>query len=394
MYTGPTSKRGLALLFAGALAPIVATSAAGQTTEPSMEKPVIRPAVDGIFEAFETHPLVGLGDVHGLSQGFRFYEDVILDARFAQDVGNVVVEFGGAARQDVIDRYVNGEDVPYEELRAVWSDTVGWVPFVRSAYFAHFFYQVRQVNLALPADERIRVWLGEPPIDWAAIETNEEWRPILRMRDLHAARVIEENILAQGEKALVIYGAGHFEPLDAQERALILEWAETDPELALATRSLQIQIEARHPGAFFVAQIHIGFEDEACTAAVEQGLAEWPALAAPVLGTALERDLRACLTPRPAPTPPDRSEFPPAMPPAMIDYIIAHPDDVRLFEGDAILFLAPASDLTQSPTLPDIYLDEEYRREISRRQEIMVGEPLRPDYGRYLPASMAFTQRY
>ena len=36
-------------------------------------EPVVRPALDGIFAAFETHPLVGLGDLHDLANELAFY---------------------------------------------------------------------------------------------------------------------------------------------------------------------------------------------------------------------------------------------------------------------------------------------------------------------------------
>ena len=33
---------------------------------------------------------------------------------------NIVVEFGNARLQAVADRYVHGEDVPIEQVRAIW----------------------------------------------------------------------------------------------------------------------------------------------------------------------------------------------------------------------------------------------------------------------------------
>ena len=117
--------------------------------------------IEAILQAFELRPLVGLGDRHGLAEGPIFYEQLISDPRFASQVGNVVVEFGTAAHQETIDRYVNGETISYSELRKVWTDTVGWIPAVQGAYFAHFFYQVRRTNAALPPDKRIKVWLGD-----------------------------------------------------------------------------------------------------------------------------------------------------------------------------------------------------------------------------------------
>src|SRR5688572_8040873 len=128
------------LILAAALASVVASSAHGQTRDagsPStLGQAVIQPAIDGVFAAFDTHPLVGLADNHGLAQSMEFYEALVRDPRFARSVGNVVVEFGGAARQDVIDRYTNGELVPYKELRRVWTDVVGWSPTVQHLGYA------------------------------------------------------------------------------------------------------------------------------------------------------------------------------------------------------------------------------------------------------------------
>jgi hypothetical protein len=117
---------------------IIVCCAPAYTQQRSLEQAKIQPALDGIFAAFSTHPLVSLADRHGLTQIIEFYEAIIRDPRFARDVRNVVVEFGGAAHQDVIDRYVNGDAVSYVELRGVWSDTIGWVPAVEHLGYAHF----------------------------------------------------------------------------------------------------------------------------------------------------------------------------------------------------------------------------------------------------------------
>jgi hypothetical protein len=133
-------------------------------TSNSASRPVVS-ATDGILAAFQTHSVVGIADFHGLAQEEDFYVDVIRDPKFAKEVGNVVVEFGGAAQQRTIDRYAGGEDLPYDQLRKVWTDTVGWNPTVTSAGYPYFFAEVRAINEGLPPSERIRVWLGEPPID-------------------------------------------------------------------------------------------------------------------------------------------------------------------------------------------------------------------------------------
>jgi hypothetical protein len=54
--------------------------------------PRIVNAADGIFAAFQNHPLVGLGEWHGMAQGLDFYAVLVRDPRFAKEVGNVVAE--------------------------------------------------------------------------------------------------------------------------------------------------------------------------------------------------------------------------------------------------------------------------------------------------------------
>lgn len=186
-----------------------AAPASGTVNSPLTEQAVVQPAADGVFEAFESHPLVGLSDHHGFAQAMAFYATLVRDPRFARDVGNVVVEFGAGGRQDIIDRYLAGETVPYVELRTVWSDTVGWVPTAGYLGFAEFFAAVRETNAALPPNRRIRVWLGEPPIDWSSA-TRAQIMTAMNARDTRPAGIIVENILASGKKALVIYGGVHF----------------------------------------------------------------------------------------------------------------------------------------------------------------------------------------
>lgn len=359
---------------------LVASSPAhGQSPAPAK----LQPAVDGIFAAFSAHSLVGLGDRHGFTQIIELYEAIIRDPRFARDVRNVVVEFGGAAHQDVIDRYVNGDLVPYQELRGVWTDTVGWVPAVEHLGYAHFFAQVRETNHTLPPEQRIRVLLGEPPIDWNEIHTREQWLKVVETRDRYAASVME-GVLARKEKALVIYGGGHFGRVSAEERALRAQWASADPQHARPPQlSLQGLVEAEYPDAFFVVNEYIGFDDKECQKRFEQRMHRWPmpTLAVPAQSTTLQRDMQQChVTSR------DHLRFPATMPKALQDLLRAQNANA-LFRGDAILFVAPAANLTESPMFPDLYLDVPYRQEIRRRAEIQTGQPLPDSWGGIVPVT-------
>jgi hypothetical protein len=334
------SKRGrwTALAFWLAIA-----GAAAQPAGPAADPPV-RPAIDGILAAFQDHPLVGLGDYHDVAQEEDFYAALVRDPRFAREVGNIVVEFGSASSQDIADRYLAGETVPHAELRKIWTDRVSWVPGGARLGYINFFAQVRAVNLGLPPNQRIRVLLGDPPIDWSKIHTKTDWLPILRQRDTHTAALIEREILARNKKALVIFGGTHFFASPGGG----------------SLGNLGPLIQQAHPGAIFVVSPYAGFNEKACSVRFEDALHNWPlpALATPVRGTKLEAMLRAsgCHA-----APPGRA---------------AEDDIFSGVAGDALLYLGPASSLMYAPMQPDIYLDADYRAEISRRYEIIMGKPL------------------
>jgi hypothetical protein len=336
---------------------------------PSQAAPTVRPAIDGILSAFEKHPLVGIGDVHNMAQQEDFFAILIRDPRFAKEVGNVVVEFGTATHQDVLDRYINGAAVSFAELRGVWSDVVGWTPTVTGLGYANFFVQVRTTNLSLPPEQRIRVWLGEPVLDWAKVKTLEDIRPVMAQRDSYPASIIKREILAKGKKALVIYGNGHFGmpgiPVELGPVHLLRDLVEQD-----------------HPNAFFVVMPYWGFVQKDCSAAFEDTYKDWtiPALAFPVRGSTIEAALRrtGCdvSTPGIYFTLPNKTEAELAELRAKV--ATAERNMFSGINGDALLYLGPAATLTRTAQEPSLYLDAAYRAEINRRNQIR-GLPPLPD---------------
>ena len=167
--------------------------------------------VTGVLRALERHPLVALGEMHGVEQGARFIEQLVRHRDFTAATTTIVVEFGNAFHQAIADAYVAGDDVPPEQLRRIWQDFIGGGPWgFRAPIYPAFFAAVRDVNRSLPGDRRIRVLLGDPPLDWSATHTPADFDAALRDRDEHCARVVTEHVVRANKHALLLYGAFHF----------------------------------------------------------------------------------------------------------------------------------------------------------------------------------------
>jgi hypothetical protein len=350
-----------------------------------LPSPRVQPAIDGIMAAFANHPIIGISDNHGLAQEADFYAALIRDPRFAKEVGNVVVEFGGAAGQPIIDLYVNGEPVPYSELRKVWTQVVGWIPTVTPLGYMNFYAQVRATNLTLPPEQRIHVWLGEPEIDWTKIKTQADVVTILDTRESHAADVIKHEILSQKKKALVIYGGAHFSRTP-------LAFGPMPPLPTCANADLIECVEREYPNSFFLVSPYSGYEEKACSDAIEKSFQNWPmpALATPLRDGALANQLmqnnchflpREALSRMTITLPPSATAEQQARARARMQHLTEEAE--RLLSGvdsDALLYLGPAASLTRAPIDPDIYLDEDYRAEINRQMQLRP-----PGQGRPLP---------
>ena len=94
---------------------------------------------------------------------------LVKDPRFAATVNDIVVEFGSSRYQDLMDRYIRGEDVPQSAVQRAWLDAVQGGTALDNVNTAPFFRAVREANATVPAERQIRVLLGDPPIDWENI---------------------------------------------------------------------------------------------------------------------------------------------------------------------------------------------------------------------------------
>jgi hypothetical protein len=185
--------------------------------------------VRAILAAFDRVNLVGLGERHGVVEDSHFRLRLIRDPEFARKVNDIVIEFGNPLYQGVLDRYVDGEDVPRAELSQVWQKTTqqgggrdGGVVW-NSPVYEELITAVRAVNAGLPGGKRMRVVAGDYPIDFAG-----EPRPY--NRDEAAAAVIRSQVLDKNRKALLIFGAFHVMRQNGSQLKLqpIMQWLQGD----------------------------------------------------------------------------------------------------------------------------------------------------------------------
>jgi uncharacterized protein (TIGR03435 family) len=170
--------------------------------------PVVREAVPAVLDLFEQYSIVALSEgPHNNQKGHDFRLALVRDPRFGALVDDVVVEFGNARYQTVMDRFTAGADVPYGELRQVWENTTIPGTIWDSPIYYEFFAAIRDVNRA--TGSRIRVVLGDPPVDWASIRSADQIDANYAERDRYPATVIQQEVLNRNRRALVVYGEGH-----------------------------------------------------------------------------------------------------------------------------------------------------------------------------------------
>lgn len=297
-------------------------------------------AVDAILREFESHRLVLLGEQHKRKEFHDFLKALVSDPRLARRVNDVVVEFGNAGYQDVMDRYIAGEDVDLAELRPAWRDTTQLLVW-DSPLYEEFFRSVRDLNRTLAPERRLRVLLGDPPINWSTVTDKESYGRFAE-RDANFTEVTEREVISRGRSALLIIGGMH------------------------VPRTARGEPVSAHPGVGdLLHQKHQGLTSAIFTIPPNKRLS---------LGS-------ECV---PALIPASREigdlSFGDLMPPGimeqrMIDgerkWIELEADDwPRVREKvDAILWLGDANTLVEPPD--EVFRDREYLRELHRRARIM-----------------------
>ncbi len=165
--------------------------------------------IAAILEAFRTHDIVALTTPNDNVQVQTFLLSLVRDPRLPAMVNDIVIETASARYQDVIDRFVRGEDVQRDVLRKAWDNHT--MPNNIGVQTEEMIREVRAVNASLSDTAKLRLIAGDPPIDWDHIISGQDHRRWIELRDPYPADLIRRQVLDRRRRALVIYGQGHLQ---------------------------------------------------------------------------------------------------------------------------------------------------------------------------------------
>jgi hypothetical protein len=305
------------------------------------------PAIPAILKAFETFEVVGITAAHGEKDIDDFILSLIRDPRFPASVNDIVVECGNVRYQPVLDRYITGEDVPFNEVQHVWRDTTVQQMCGASGFYEQLYPLVRSLNQRLPATSRLRIVAADPPIDWSKIRSYEDLTPFFD-RDGSIASVMEREVLSKHRKALMLFGIFH-----------LLHGGGPGQGDAVT------RYERHYPGRTFVISDfgYYGTGDEPLRDVTAPG-GVWPSLLRTKNSRLGSLGLDSFL-PSPITTDQDCN---------VMDAFAGKSSKTVADQIDAFLYLGPQKALLTEPLPADIALDRAYRSEWLRRMKL-VGLP-------------------
>lgn len=333
----------------------------GQNPIPSAQPQPVN-AFAAMSQLFQSHDIVMLGEVHDGKQEYEWLSKLVNTPGFADQVDDIVVEFGNARYQQTVDRYIAGENVPFEEVQKSWRNMVASVEPVSPVY-GWLDKAVREANLQHRGSHQIRLLMGSPPADWDQIKTSADLAPFEAEREQWYATVVKTEVLAKHHRALLIMGTGHF--LRGHDQALQDELAMQQQRAVPAVDRTRLEpgyiertLRADGANPYLVV---FGTNAIDSRGDVDKRFDSWPV---PVI-VSLAGNWVGALPAQPVITGGHAS----AIPLSLAD------------QADALLYLAPCSAL-QTVHESRTELDgTPYGREITRRDFILVGQPIDFQYG-------------
>ena len=352
--------------FANQPAAAVPSSALAHTVAVPTQRPIPpgQPRLENAFSAmirlFQAHDIVMFGEVHDSAQEYEWLCTLVKTPGFADQVNDIVLEFGNARYQKMVDRYIAGENIPFEKVEKAWRNPVADTQPVSPVY-GWLYQAVREANLQHPGKPGIRLLMGSPSEARSKIANAADPALYESKREQWYAQVVKTEVLAKHRRALLIMGAGHF--LRGHDQALQLQLAAQQHRDAPIDRALPgpgyIERELLAAGANpYLVVFGTNMMDD--RGDVDKRFDSWPA---PVIAS-LSGNWVGALPAQPVLS----GGHAPAIPLTLAD------------QADALLYVAPCSVL-QTIYLSHGKLDGTAGQQAMTRQDILVGHPVSFPYG-------------
>jgi hypothetical protein len=337
-------RRAVALATGGliaVLAPGCESSSGGAELTPSDPNQIV-------LEALSSHPLVGLGKMHLNEQFHEFVRNLLPE--LPGRVDDIVVEFGNSFYQNVADRFIlDLEPVRFGRLAQIWRTAIGFMPLGDAPVYERFFRSVRNLNAGLEPGKRIRVVLGDPPVDWSRVHSaaDREKIPTEDEREPFFAGVVSREVMAKGHRALLIMGGDHMRIGEYRGPGGL------NPSVNLGQPNAATLLARRYPGSLFVVIDAYIVNDEG----TPEGCGDLQRVEEAFSGSPLPSMARLDGT---------------WLAEVAVRYRLLDPSKPGLGrQADAVLWLGPQEELTQSLPEARIYRSGPYARELRRVSEIL-----------------------
>jgi len=175
---------------------------------PAQADPSPKNASAVVLQAFETHDIVMLGEIHNNKQEYEWLQSLVANPEFADRVDDIVMELGNSLYQKSVDRYIAGEAVSLEEVQRAWRNTLGLGS--PPPIYGDLYKTVRETNMRRHGKHQMRVLCGDPYIDWNKVRTKNDIGPFMGHRDQWYAQVVRDQVLTKHHRAFLIAGSNHF----------------------------------------------------------------------------------------------------------------------------------------------------------------------------------------
>lgn len=177
-------------------------------------------AADFIAEKYKKYNIITVDEgPHGTVQIHEFLRALLQNKKISGTIRYLIVEFANISYQPVLDRYINGEAVSIKELQPLWRETTqAHSTNIENRVYLQLLKTIRNINSKLPANKKIRVLAGDPPIDWSKVNSLKEYFSCLSQRDVLPSQLAIKYGIDSSKKVLLIYGGAHLGKISDEKR--------------------------------------------------------------------------------------------------------------------------------------------------------------------------------